>query len=94
MVRRSSPAKVHDERRFPVRVRVAVPPQGFGNQLNAMHEWLNEHAGKGNYASHGSTQPGVPDASLWYFLDVGMAKAFVDRFGCGLLIVDRKAERW
>jgi hypothetical protein len=46
-----------------------------------MHEWLNEHVGKGNFAAHGFNQLGMPEACLWYFLDVGTGKAFVDRFG-------------
>jgi hypothetical protein len=49
-----------------------------------MHAWLDEHVGRGNYASHGFNRPGLREASLWYFLDVGHAKAFVDRFGCAV----------
>lgn len=82
MVRRSTPASVEAEKRFPVRVRLATPPQGLGTQLNLMHVWLDEHIGRGNYASHGFNRPGQREASLWYFLDVGHAKAFVDRFAC------------
>jgi hypothetical protein len=89
MVRRSSPAKVTDERKFPVRVRIVTPmPLGFGKRLDAMHEWLREHAGRGNYASHGFTEPGAPDGSLWYFRDVGTAQQFVDRFGCEVLVIE------
>jgi hypothetical protein len=41
-----------DDRYFPVRVRIAVPPGGVGNQLDVMHGWLNLHAGRGNFAIH------------------------------------------
>jgi hypothetical protein len=31
------------ERRFPVRVRVAIPPTGFGERFNPMHAWLDDN---------------------------------------------------
>jgi hypothetical protein len=34
------------ERRFPVRIRIGIPPEGFGNRLDQM--------------SHGSTRIAVP----------------------------------
>jgi hypothetical protein len=39
------------ERRFPVRVRVAVPPAGFGERLNRMHVWLDDNCGADELAS-------------------------------------------
>jgi hypothetical protein len=33
------------ERRYPVRVRIAVPPEGLGRQLEIMHAWLDETCG-------------------------------------------------
>jgi hypothetical protein len=33
------------ERRFPVRVRIAVPPAGLGKQLTQMQDWLDHNAG-------------------------------------------------
>lgn len=53
-----------------------------------MHEWLNGHVGKGNFAAHGFNQLGMPEACLWYFLDVGTGKAFVDRFGFSLAAIE------
>jgi hypothetical protein len=49
MVQRSAPQQVVAERYFPVRVRVAVPPGGFGSQVNIMCAWLDQHAGKAGY---------------------------------------------
>jgi hypothetical protein len=37
MVRRSTPAHITDDRFFPVRVCIAVPQGGFGEQLNVMY---------------------------------------------------------
>src|SRR5438105_10449316 len=33
------------ERRFPVRIRIAVPVGGFGERLNQMQSWLDQNAG-------------------------------------------------
>ena len=96
MVRRSTPARITDDRYFPVRVRIAVPEGGFGAQLNLMYGWLNMHAGRGNFAIHSAPNDlnavtGVErsrvDAALFYFMDVSVAKAFVERFACGLAVV-------
>ena len=91
MVWRSTPARVADDRYFPVRVRIAVPPGGFGEQLNAMHGWLNLHAGRGNFAIHGAPHDVSAvlgtDAAHFYFADISVAKAFVERFAWGLAVV-------
>ena len=91
MVRRSTPARITDDRYFPVRVRIAIPPGGFGTQLDLMYGWLNMHAGRANYAIHSADNTlnaitGV-DAALFYFVDLGVARAFVERFACGLAVV-------
>jgi hypothetical protein len=91
MVRRSTPARITDDRFFPVRVRIAVPRGGFGEQLNLMHGWLNMHAGRGSFAIHSASSDLNAalgsDAALFYFMDVSVAKAFVERFACGLAVV-------
>lgn len=46
IVRQSAPQQILAERYFPVRVRIAVPPGGFGSQFNVMGAWLDQHAGK------------------------------------------------
>jgi hypothetical protein len=96
MVRRSTPARITDDRYFPVRVHIAVPPGGFGNQLDVMYGWLNLHAGRGNYAIHSAPNDLRPevgaDAAFFYFIDVRVAAAFVERFSCGLAVT-RVVER-
>ena len=93
MVRRSVPARITDDRYFPVRVRIAVPAGGFGNQLDKMYGWLNMHAGRGNFAIHSAPNDlnaaTGSDASFFYFVDISVAKAFVERFACGLAVVQR-----
>jgi len=90
VVRRSVPARITDDRYFPMRVRVAVPPCGFGEQLNVM---LNLHAGRGNFAIH--SPPHEVNASLgadaahFYFMDLTVARASVERFACGIAIIEQ-----
>src|SRR5882724_12044206 len=89
MVRRSTPARITDDRKFPVRVRIRTPmPLGFGLQAAVMHQWLNERVGLGNYAVHGFNDHGSPEASLWYFRDVETAHEFVEQFGCEVLVIE------
>jgi hypothetical protein len=72
------------ERNFPVRVRVAVPPDGLGRQLGIMHAWLDETCGADHWTSAPSGLTGVlNDAVAFYFEDTGFAHAFVNRFCCG-----------
>ena len=33
------------ERRFPVRIRIAVPPEGFGSRLDQIIAWLDGNWG-------------------------------------------------
>jgi hypothetical protein len=87
MVRRSVPERLIADRFFPVRVRIAVPPGGFGEQLNIMHGWLNMHAGRGNFAIHSAPNDLGLDAAFFYFLDIATARGFVDRFACGLAVI-------
>jgi len=36
---------VSAERRFPVRIRIGVPPGGFGQRHTEMTAWLDENCG-------------------------------------------------
>ena len=83
------------ERQFPVRVRVAVPPDGFGRQFGIMHAWLDETCGADGWTSAPAGLAGVVnDAVAFYFDDAAFAHAFVNRFCCGYraVEVDRSAE--
>lgn len=79
MVRRSTPNSHKAERYFPVRVRASVPPGGFGLELNAMYAWLDNALGRGGYWVGSDADLGR-HAVLFYFADIVVAKAFVDRF--------------
>jgi hypothetical protein len=72
------------ERRFPARIRIAVPPDGLGRQLDHMTAWLDANCGAGNWAMTPAALRGVVnDALAIYFLDTALANAFVARWCLG-----------
>ncbi len=69
------------ERRFPVRIVVAVPPGGFGQRLNGMQSWLDETCGADGWSMTPAGLRGVVnDAVAIYFADATIAAAFVARW--------------
>ena len=72
MVRRSPPRKKIDDARFPVRIRIVVPPGGFGQGIHTMNQWLNEHVGADRWARHSDGH-----ATAFYFFEVRDANAFL-----------------
>jgi len=66
------------ERSHPHVVEMEVPPGGFGQRLDAMHEWI---AGRGADVRPG---PGRYEEGQWFiswcFADAGIAAAFKDEF--------------
>jgi hypothetical protein len=72
------------ERRFPARIKIAVPPDGLGRQLDDMMGWLDANCGAGNWAMAPAGLRGVVnDALAIYFLDAALANAFVARWCIG-----------
>ena len=79
MVQRTRLQSKTDDLAFPVRVKLAVPPGGLGPKLTAIGAWLQERAGKGNYAVHSA--PGLAgDTMAVHFREVDTARAFVAAF--------------
>ena len=84
MTRASTRAQRQAEQRFPVRVRIVVPPAGLGRQFEIMHGWLDETCGPDGWMSAPAGLSGiVNDAIAFYFDDAAFAHAFVLRFCCG-----------
>jgi len=84
MTRASQQAQREAEQRYPVRVRIAVPPDGLGAQLTLMHAWLDDTCGGEGWATAPAGIVGVVnDAIVFYFADAAFAHAFVARFCCG-----------
>jgi len=68
------------ERRFPVRIRIAIPPKGLGQRHTQMTNWLDENCGADGWAMTPSGTRGVlNDALSIYFADATLARAFVAR---------------
>jgi hypothetical protein len=58
------------ERRFPVRIRIAVPPQGLGQRYPQITAWLDENCGADGWAMTPSGNRDVlNDALSIYFAD-------------------------
>jgi hypothetical protein len=75
------------ERILPVRIRIAVPPEGLGSQLDQMIAWLDANCGADSWSMAPSGTSGVVNDSLAiYFLDPALARAFVDRWCIGCRI--------
>src|SRR5438067_1023948 len=69
------------ERRFPVRITIAIPSDGFSTRHTQMTAWLNENCGSDGWAMTPSGMRGVVnDAVSLYFADATLATAFVARW--------------
>ena len=72
------------ERTFPVRIRIAVPPEGLGQRHPQITAWLDENCGSDRWAMTPSGMRGVlNDAVSIYFADTTLASAFVARWCVG-----------
>jgi hypothetical protein len=83
----SSKLMIEAERRFPVRIRIGVPPEGLGGRLDQMRAWLDGNCGADGWALTPSGMRGVlNDALSIYFLDPTLAGAFVARWCVGYTV--------
>jgi len=72
------------ERRFPVRIRLGIPPGGLGQRHPQVMAWLDENCGSDAWAMTPSGVRGVlNDAVSIYFSDATLASAFVARWCAG-----------
>jgi hypothetical protein len=75
------------ERRFPVRIRLGVPPGGFGQRHTSITAWLDENCGADGWAMTPSGMRGVlNDTVSIYFLNATLASAFVARWCAGYTV--------
>src|SRR5207248_3548568 len=82
------------ERVLPVRIRIAVPQNGFGSQVDQMIAWLDANCGPGFWAMAPSGTSGVVnDALTIYFLNTELARAFVNRWCIGFLCMHAAGPR-
>ena len=72
------------ERRFPVRIRISVPPAGLGQRHTQITAWLDENCGADGWAMTPSgTRSVLNDALSIYFAEPTLASAFVARWCIG-----------
>ena len=65
------------ERRFPVRIRIAVPLAGLGRRHTQMTAWLDDNCGSDGWAMTPSGMLGVlNDAISIYFADASSRQCF------------------
>jgi hypothetical protein len=75
------------ERSFPVRIRIAVPPNGLGQRYAQITAWLDENCAADGWAITPSGTRGLlNDALSIYFADATLASAFVARWCIGAKI--------
>ncbi|MBR9765708.1 MAG: hypothetical protein GYB53_19845 [Rhodobacteraceae bacterium] len=79
MSRSRSRLQDNAEIKFPVRLRIQIPGQGLGQQLDEMLHWLRARYGTGGFAFTGAPMPGM-DAAFVYFPDITGAAEFAERF--------------
>jgi hypothetical protein len=69
------------ERRFPVRIRIAIPPAGLGQRYAQITAWLDENCGAECWAvTPSGTRGPLNDVLSIYFADASLASAFVARW--------------
>lgn len=72
------------ERRFPCRIKLAVPAGGLGARLTEMQAWLDDNCGADGWAMTPAGLRGVVnDAVAGYFLDATSGAAFMPRWCAG-----------
>ena len=72
------------ERRFPVRIRIAVPPNGLGHRYPQITAWLDENCGANGWAMTPSgTRGPLNDAVSIDFAEATLGSAFVARWCVG-----------
>jgi hypothetical protein len=75
------------ERRFPIRIRIGVPPGGLGQRYSEMTAWLDANCGAESWAVTPCGMRGVlNDAISIYFADATLASAFVARWCVGFKV--------
>lgn len=81
MVAQSRQLVFEADRNFPVRISVAVPPNGLGSRYPRMAAWLDETCGADGWVIAPAGMRGVVnDAMAVYFRDATLAAAFVARW--------------
>ena len=71
------------ERRFPVRIRIGVPPGGLGQRYAQITDWLDENCGADGWAMTPSGMRGVLNEPSRSTSSTPRSRAFVARWCAG-----------
>ena len=81
MPRNSRQIIAEAQSRFPIRIAIKVPRDGFGQRYTPMEDWLDEHCGLGGWSMTPAGIRGViNDAVAIYVSSPTCAVAFVARW--------------
>ncbi len=88
--RSRSRKKASDEKFFPIRVRIQVPSEGFGSDIENIFAWLDENAGRGCWGWNADQvlSRDMRDAVSLYLLDVELVSPLLQRFELKLAVAD------
>ena len=79
MASHTSPQRRRDELRFPVRIRIRVPPGGLGLMLADALRWLDTELGPGQWANW-PTESAHGNATAFHFRTIEDAARFYAAF--------------
>ena len=79
MSRRSVSSAAEADRRFPVRIKIAIPSTGLGTLLVEMEMWLDRELGREGHGKSPATAIGT-DATAYHFQDLDDAHRFLAAF--------------
>jgi hypothetical protein len=79
MSRRSTPSAKRDDDAFPIRIKLAVPPEGLGTKLDVIMAWLRDNLPRDAYAVHSARMIGG-SAMAVYFTSLADADCFLGAF--------------
>ena len=79
MARRSTTSAGDADRKFPIRMKVLVPPTGLGTIIVEMDLWLKKTFGPAGYGQGPASATGM-DATALHFMTIADAQAFLLAF--------------
>lgn len=79
MTRRTTPSAKRDDDAFPIRVKLAVPPEGLGKRLDEINAWLRANLPQHHFAIHSARTIGGSAMAI-HFMALDDARRFLDAF--------------
>lgn len=79
-----------DSKYFPISIRIRVPEEGFGSDMEAIHEWWNSRVGKGSWGlnSERVLSRSHTDAVVIHTMDPHLVAPFLQDLALELAIGD------